>query len=164
MEHSPGSDPKREAHPHATPTGWKEASPGSGAKRRNPGYAQPSEALTALPQGRLSHRDFPRLNLRCRANQGDLFIEEWRKTFKVIPKLPFKFYYKFEDADGRSSKLRILDWEIGALFWNCLRRDGDEAVACEKVRTKYLDEYVKTDLHLFLGTTQQYHQVAPNHG
>jgi hypothetical protein len=48
------------------------------------------------------------------------------------------------------------------LFWNCLRRHGDEAVALEKVKTKYLDEFGKRDLYFFLGTTQQFHGFAPN--
>lgn len=101
--------------------------------------------------------------MRKRANQGELFAEEaWRETFKVIPKLPYSFSYKFEDADGRQSTLQILDWEIGALFWNCLNRYHDENVALEKVRSKYLETFLKTDLHFFLGTTQQFHFVAPN--
>lgn len=49
--------------------------------------------------------------MRNKSNQGDLFVEEWRKTFKVIPKLPYSFSYRFTDADGRESKLQILDWE-----------------------------------------------------
>jgi hypothetical protein len=52
--------------------------------------------------------------------------------------------------------------ECGQLFWNCLRRHGDEAVALEKVKTKYLDEFGKRDLYFFLGTTQQFHGFAPN--
>jgi hypothetical protein len=40
--------------------------------------------------------------------------------------------------------------------------DGDEPKAIAKVRQKYMDEFLKKDLHLFLGTTQQRHQVAPN--
>jgi hypothetical protein len=101
--------------------------------------------------------------MRARAAQGDLFAEEWRKTFKVIPKLPYSFFYKFIDAEGRESKLQILDWEIGALYWNCYRRHGkDETTALKKVRLKYADEFLKTDIHLLLGTTQQYHFVAPN--
>ncbi len=53
--------------------------------------------------------------------------------------------------------------ETGALFWNCLRAaDGDEAVALAKVREKYLQEFAQRDLHFFLGTTQQFHFVAPN--
>ncbi len=30
------------------------------------------------------------------------------------------------------------------------------------MRQKYFDEFTKKDLHLFLGTTQQFHFVAPN--
>ncbi|MEN9782615.1 MAG: hypothetical protein RL208_768 [Pseudomonadota bacterium] len=29
--------------------------------------------------------------------------------------LPFKFYYKFQDSNGKISKLQIIDWEIGEL-------------------------------------------------
>jgi hypothetical protein len=102
--------------------------------------------------------------MRNQTNQAELFEEEaWRQTFKVIPKLPYSFSYEFEDADGKQSKLQILDWEIGALFWNCLKQcNGDEKAALEKVRIKYFDQFLKTDLHFFLGTTQQFHFVAPN--
>ncbi|MFO7563484.1 MAG: hypothetical protein R6X02_12635 [Enhygromyxa sp.] len=105
--------------------------------------------------------------MREATDQYELFADNtWRETFKIIPKLPYKFYYRFEDADGQESRMRILDWEAGALFWNCLRaagnRRGDEPTALAKVRQKYLDEFVSTDLHFYLGTTQQWHQVAPN--
>jgi hypothetical protein len=102
--------------------------------------------------------------MRAKTRQTELFAEKsWRETFKIIPKLPYSFSYKFADADGRESTLQILDWEIGALYWNCLKQcDGDEAAALEKVKAKYFGNFLKTDLHFFLGTTQQYHQVAPN--
>jgi hypothetical protein len=87
----------------------------------------------------------------------------WRKTFEVIRKLPYSFSYKFEDASGRLSELQVLDWEIGALYWNCLKNSaGDETVAREKVREKYFDEFLRKDLHFFLGTTQEFHFIAPN--
>ncbi len=74
--------------------------------------------------------------MRNQTNQAELFAEEtWRQTFKRVPKLPYSFSYEFEDADGKKSKLQILDWEIGALFWNCLKqRGGDEKKSLEKVR------------------------------
>ncbi len=102
--------------------------------------------------------------MRNQADQGELFAEKaWRETFQVIPKLPYSFSYEFEDADGRKSKLQILDWEIGALFWTCMRRHGnDEPTALEKVRLKYEDQFLQTDLHFYLGTTQQFHFVGPN--
>lgn len=97
-------------------------------------------------------------------SQLDLFSDNaWRQTFQVIPKLPFSFSYRFEDAGGRSSEMQVLDWETGALYWNCLRSvDGNEVKALAKVRQKYFDAFLKTDLHFFLGTTQQFHFVAPN--
>jgi len=102
--------------------------------------------------------------MRSKENQGELFSEEaWRETFRVIPKLPYKFSYEFEDSEGKRSKLQILDWEIGALYWNCWRRAGkNEDEALEKVRLKYAGQFLKTDLHFFMGTTQQWHSVAPN--
>ena len=102
--------------------------------------------------------------IRARSQQKELFAEEaWRETFKIIQKLPYSFSYCFEDAAGRSSELQVLDWEAGALYWNCLRSsDGDEKVALAKVRAKYFDDSCRRDLHFFLGTTQQFHQVAPN--
>ena len=42
------------------------------------------------------------------------------KTRVPIDKIPYKFKYQFEDDEGRSSKMTIEDWEIGALYRNCL--------------------------------------------
>lgn len=102
--------------------------------------------------------------MKARSAQLGLFDDEtWRKTFKVIPKLPYSFSYRFEDEVGQSAKLQILDWEIGALYWNCLRKTGnDEPAALELVKQKYWDEFIEKDLHFFLGTTQSFHFVAPN--
>ena len=57
----------------------------------------------------------------------------------------------------------MLDWEVGALYWNCLKSTNfDEPLALAKVRSKYFDTFLETDLHFFLGTTQRFHLVAPN--
>ncbi|MBX3111525.1 MAG: hypothetical protein KF857_05905 [Fimbriimonadaceae bacterium] len=102
--------------------------------------------------------------MRVLYSQHHLFEDnEWRKTFNVIPKLPYSFSYKFEDSIGRQSEMQVLDWEAGALYWNCLRStDGDEPAALAKVRQKYYEEFLTKDLHFYLGTTQQFHFVAPN--
>ena len=56
----------------------------------------------------------------------------------------------------------IEDWEIGQLYWNCLK-EGDKATAISKVRQKCFDEFVgQRDLHLFLGTTLRWHGKALN--
>ena len=102
--------------------------------------------------------------IRANYRQLDLFSDEsWRTTFQMIPKLPYSFSYKFEDETGRKSELQILDWETGALYWNCLRScNGNEEQALQKVHQKYYKEFMGRDLHFFLGTTQQFHFIAPN--
>ena len=82
-----------------------------------------------------------------------------------IKKVPYKFYYRFEDDQGRSSRLMIEDWEIGQLYWNCLRdAHNDEKKALEKVKLKYDVEFrLEKDIYLFLGTTSEWHRRrSPN--
>lgn len=94
--------------------------------------------------------------------QGSLFDEADKADFKIMPKLPWKFRYKFIDDEGKESTLMIEDWEIGQLYWNCLKvRTPEQAVSA--VRQKYLYDFANTkDLHFFLGTTREWHQRAPN--
>lgn len=77
-----------------------------------------------------------------------------------IEKIPYRFKYEFEDDHGKTSVMTIEDWEIGALYRNCLRRaGGDEDSAIEKVRQKYEEEFLtEKDLTLFLGTTLAHHR------
>ena len=82
-----------------------------------------------------------------------------------VRKLPYKYSYQFlSEGDVKPRKLKIEDWELGALFWNCLKRTGgDEEEANRLVRQKYLNEFrEKKDLYFFLGTSKQYHNVSPN--
>lgn len=101
-------------------------------------------------------------NQKATLMQGNLF--EDKTEFEVVKKLPYKFSYVFEDCNGKQSTLMNEDWELGALYWNCLkRRNGDERAACADVRKKYWDDFAKTkDLHLFLGTTKLNQLRAPN--
>lgn len=79
---------------------------------------------------------------------------------ELIRKLPYKFYYDFIDENNKLSKMMIEDWEIGELFWNCLRdSNGNEAEAIEKVKKKYFDTFTqKNDVYFFLGTTNEWHR------
>lgn len=135
------------------------------AKDKNLGTSlavfKPTEILdfTAEP----TEKDWDKDKL-AKLNQLNLFETSTEGKFEVVKKLPYKFSYVFKDNQGKKSQLMIEDWETGQLYWNCLaRHEGDEAKAIADVRKKYLDDFAKTkDLHFFLGTTQQYHNVAPN--
>jgi len=77
-----------------------------------------------------------------------------------IDKIPYRFKYHFTDDEGRSSTMTIEDWEVGALYRNCLRNaEGDEAQALGKVREKYDTDFIQNkDITLFLGTTLIHHK------
>lgn len=95
------------------------------------------------------------MSLFDRDEQGD------GRERRVVKKLPYKYYYRFlTEGDNQPRKLMIEDWEIGALYWNSLAQaEGDEIEANRLVRRKYFDEFVeKKDLHLFLGTTLEFHR------
>lgn len=102
--------------------------------------------------------------------------EEWRKQLEqmdlltrpdargprvLIDKIPFKFKYRFRDDAGKEATMTIEDWEIGALYRNCLAAaEGDEDIAVEKVRQKYEAEFLsEKDISLFLGTTLEHHRA-----
>ena len=105
--------------------------------------------------------------------QTDLFSDGKVDPQKMIPKIPYKFFYKFLDITGKKSRMMIEDWEIGQLFRNCLkigRENGAaneneaETIALKKVKEKYFDDFVTTkDLYFFLGTTKKWHSMrSPN--
>jgi hypothetical protein len=87
------------------------------------------------------------------------------KLKKIVEKVPYKYSYRFVcEGETTPHTLMIEDWEIGELYWNCLKQaEGDENEANNLVRKKYLDEFVsKKDLHFFVGTTKRYHNFALN--
>ena len=86
------------------------------------------------------------------------------RELQVVRKLPYKYYYYFRtEGDSKPRKLMIEDWEIGALYWNCLAQtEGDEIAANDLVRQKYEMEFLEKDLYFFVGTTKANHIKAPN--
>jgi hypothetical protein len=86
------------------------------------------------------------------------------KKREIVRKIPYKYSYRFlTEGDAQPRQMMIEDWEIGALYWKCLSKsEGDEQAANNLVRKKYFDDFINKDLHLFVGTTKQYHLVSPN--
>lgn len=94
--------------------------------------------------------------------QLDLFATDKAPEI-LIQKLPYKFSYAFTDETGKIRTLMIEDWEIGALYWNCLKAaEGNETIALKKVKQMYEDEFNKKDLYFFLGTTKEWHLRRAN--
>ncbi len=107
-------------------------------------------------------RDWPKEKVEEFRNQFRLFSNQ-KNPFESLKKLPYKFYYEFEDSVGTVSKLSIIDWELGALFWKQLESKGNEEKALDDVKKKYFDDFTKNkDLYFFLGTTKRNHFTARN--
>jgi hypothetical protein len=90
--------------------------------------------------------------------ENDLFEESNSGIKKPIKKVPYDFSYVFTTDDEKIRTLKIEDWEIGALYWNCLkqaRNNEDKAISLVKQKLISLTE---TDLHFFVGTTLKYHK------
>jgi hypothetical protein len=97
---------------------------------------------------------------KAKMSQLDIFVD---REINPLRKLPYAFGFEFIDIDDSTSRMRILDWEIGQLYWNCYDKDQDEANACAKVLEKLNWLYKDRDLYLILGTTLEYHRMkAPN--
>ncbi len=86
------------------------------------------------------------------------------RELQVVRKVPYKYYYHFlTEGDNRPRRMMIEDWEIGALYWNCLAQtEGDEVAANRLVRQRYEEEFWSKDLYFYVGTTLANHIKAPN--
>ncbi|MEP6647530.1 MAG: hypothetical protein ABJC12_10625 [Saprospiraceae bacterium] len=122
---------------------------------------KPTKVLDFIAQP--VERDWDQAKLE-NLKQSNLFETSLTGKIEVVQKLPYKFSYVFHDDEGKKSTLMIEDWETGQLYWNELKRfEGDETKALASVRKKYFDEFVGTkDLHFYLGTTREFHFMAPN--
>jgi hypothetical protein len=90
--------------------------------------------------------------------QGDLYSEtEAKRQVKELRKVPFDFYYRYvcDTPEGeKEHKHKIVDWEAGALFWNCRRSHG---VNWEKPFRAMLEEKLGgKDLMFLMGNQHRF--------
>ena len=92
-----------------------------------------------------------------RQQQAGLFDEADAVEIKTLRKLPHSFYYRYECSDGRETAVcrhKIVDWEIGALYWRCRREYGDKWEG--KFRQKMEQELPSRDLIFLMGTIHRF--------
>lgn len=88
---------------------------------------------------------------RFQAYQSDLFANsDFFDERNPIQKPPFKLLIAFEDENGRTSKMTVLDWEVGALWYRHLRDKPFETIKAE-IEKKYSLKAGK-ELYLYLGS------------
>ncbi len=89
--------------------------------------------------------------------QGNLFDETDEKNIRLLRKLPYDFYYIYECESGNENityKHKIVDWEIGALFWNVYTKyKGDWE---EPFRKKIEQDLAQSDLMFLMGNIMRF--------
>ncbi|MBV7529779.1 hypothetical protein [Chitinophaga sp. sic0106] len=92
-----------------------------------------------------------------------VFMQE-EEPMDAFKKLPFRFSFRFLDDSNKEISLPVEDFQLASHYWKLLKKQqgpDKEAKAASELRKKYLQEYVRnTDLHFFLGTTQNVHASA----
>lgn len=89
--------------------------------------------------------------------QGDLFADPERLALRRLRKLPYEFHYEYRGQDEPASVLnrhKIVDWEVGALYWNVVR-DGTAGWE-QALRRKLEQELPAADLMLLMGTIHRF--------
>ena len=125
---------------------------------------KPAEIIEFITKPETAEWDAGKLaELKKVVQHGELF-DQWRNSdlTSLVKKLPWKFSYRLRDCKRKESTMMIEDWEIGALYWNCVWNGATPEEAVGKVRQRYLDEFAAKDLHLFLGTTREWHGRGSN--
>jgi hypothetical protein len=90
--------------------------------------------------------------------QTRLFAAQDRAQIAMLRKIPFDFYYRYAylgpDGTEREATHKIVDWEIGALYWNLRKSHRDNWEA--PFRAKVEQELPSRDLTFLMGTVHRF--------
>ena len=86
--------------------------------------------------------------------QDGLFDSAQVKARTPLRKLPFDFHYHYESG-GKLEKHKLVDWEVGALYWNCFRDHGPKGWEA-KFRQRLESEFSSKDLLFLMGTIHRF--------
>ena len=89
--------------------------------------------------------------------QGDLFADPEAAALRTLRKIPFNFHYRFRASSepiGHENRLKIVDWEAGALYWNVRQKHGDDWE--RPFRDKFWKALPASDLMLLMGTIHRF--------
>ena len=113
--------------------------------------------LEITPVASAEWTDDEKAKLVSLQNQGDLFDGGDKGSIAQLRKLPFDFHYHYEcdtPSGPRSYRHKIVDWEIGALYWNVHRRHGAKWEA--PFRDKLETQLPAQDLMFLMGTIHRF--------
>jgi hypothetical protein len=89
--------------------------------------------------------------------QGGLFDDTDARSIAILKKLPFDFHYRYACRSGDEIcqyRHKIVDWEAGALYWNCRYKYADNWEA--PFRAKLEQQLPIADLMFLMGTIHRF--------
>ena len=110
-------------------------------------------ALEIEPARQMDWTAEERAKLLQAQNQGSLFSEA-EQDITMLKKVPFDFYYRYQDPGGAEWRHKISDWEAGALYWNVVRKHGDAWQV--PFREKLGRALPENDLMFLMGTIHRF--------
>lgn len=90
--------------------------------------------------------------------QADLFANTTSpKNIRTLRKLPYDFYYHYSCNTSTGScqyKHKIVDWEVGALYWNCIENYKQDWEI--KFREKLEKDFSQKNIHFLMGNIHRF--------
>lgn len=89
--------------------------------------------------------------------QTGLFDATDAQSLAKLRKVPFSFHYRYTCTAGdqvREYRQKIVDWETGALYWNCRKKHGEGWEA--PFRQKIESSLPGSDLMFLMGTIHRF--------
>lgn len=89
--------------------------------------------------------------------QGNLFDDTDRRSIATLKKVPYDFHYQYTCTSPEGERMyrhKIVDWEVGALYWNVRRTHGENWEA--PFRSKLEKELATRDLMFLMGTIHRF--------
>ena len=114
-------------------------------------------ALEITPSSKPDWTEEEKAKLLQSQRQGGLFDDADAKVLTTLKKLPFDFHYRYVcnlDGEAREYRHKIVDWEAGALYWNCRHNYGNGWE--QAFRNKLETRLPSSDLMFLLGTIHRF--------
>ncbi|MBP2450072.1 hypothetical protein [Rhizobium leguminosarum] len=111
--------------------------------------------IVAVPDSHWTDDELAKLEQEQK--QGGLFDDADKPSIRTLRKLPYDFYYRYEcdtEESVKSYRHKIVDWEAGALYWNCVQRHGQDWEAA--FRSQMESRLPSADLMLLMGNIHRF--------
>lgn len=85
-------------------------------------------------------------------HQIDMFNPHSSNDLKMLRKIPYDFYIYFTDESSKIIKHKIIDWEIGALYWHTYQSNDWQ----QKMQDKLNNIFSEREVYFLMGNEHRF--------